>query len=58
MSNIFKKPSVKEFNEWRAHKLVENFMNPDSIEFYRNMTYDDYCIIKQSEFVQSIPEYQ
>ena len=26
MSNIFEKPSMEEFNEWRAHKLVENFM--------------------------------
>lgn len=58
MSNTFKKPSVKDFDKWRARKLVENFMNPESIEFYRNMTYDDYCIIKQSEFVQNIPEYQ
>ena len=29
-------------------------MNPNSIEFYRKMTYDDYCVIKQSEFVQNI----
>ena len=58
MSNIFKKPSMEEFNEWRAHKLVENFMNPDFIEFYRNIAYEDYCVIKQSEFVESISEYQ
>ena len=56
MSNIFKRPSVEEFNQWKAYKLVENFMNPSSIEFYRKMTYDDYCVIKQSEFVQNISD--
>ena len=56
MSNVFIRPSIEEFDEWRAHKLVENFMNPNSIEFYRNMTYDDYCIIKQSEYVQRISD--
>ena len=57
MSNIFKKPSVKEFNEWKAHKLVENFMDLECIEFYRSMTYNDYCIIKKSEFVERNPDY-
>ena len=57
MSNIFEKPSMEEFNEWRAHKLVENFMNADSIAFYKNITSEDYCVIKKSEFVESIPEY-
>ena len=57
MSNIFEKPSMEEFNEWRAHKLVENFMNADSIAFYKNISYEDYCVIKKSEFVESIPEY-
>ena len=33
MSNIFKKPSIEEFNKWKAQKLVENFINFELITF-------------------------
>lgn len=57
MLNIFEKLSMEEFNEWRVYKLVENFMNVDFIVFYKNIIYEDYCVIKKFEFVESIFEY-